>query len=586
MEDLKRLDKTIQFRLTNAIQKAASVALASEEDRSSVLAKQLQKDDIPKRLTKLATNAFNRRLSVITLSKRNDDTKADDFPLADFNKVASLRGCTEQGIDKKASVSSSSSKFTYSIQSASMQKKASVPVKETSQMSVDKFMQKVEHLIDTETNAFQESCRQLTNQQAQLQRMVKKASQILNKDPKLSQLLATSYGEQFTSIFKDKVADSSLKKYAAYCILPKNAEVEYIQKTMDQACLVDLKQQLMLSKQAYLEDLAKSASYVSDRVKEAKLKGLIKQSKGYNIVSDIAANVISAPLAGALTTAQGASGVSKYLLEAMGKSKQPISQSPTSILQNSFLNADKYQDKKQRLIDMLADQDMASYPVRQIQKATEDSLRDNPSFLAENSKGYLKTDVLSRLLADNRTNKADQSATAELIKRLEQTRQIQSDMSAKNKTKQIDSVQGGSTSLTSFVPDVNQLIGKARTSNKTLDSAVSFSDIGKHIDEWKKEQTEEARAEQKVKEQKQKRRFNDVQKYRQFKELAKKKIRDILVSGYIATRKKQKQFQGPTGVERLTRQALKAAENSLNNEDAFYQAAKAKVEASGSNTNK
>lgn len=580
MEDLKRLDKTIQFRLTNAIQKAASVALASEEDRSSVLAKQLQKDDIPKRLTKLATNAFNRRLSVITLSKRNDDTKADDFPLADFNKVASLRGCTEQGIDKKASVSSS--KFTYSIQPASMQKKASTPIKETSQMSVDKFMQKVEHLVDTETNAFQESCRQLTNQQAQLQRMVKKASQILNKDPKLSQLLATSYGEQFTSIFKDKVADSNLKKYAAYCILPKNAEVEYIQKTMDQACLVDLKQQLMLSKHAYLEDLAKSASYVSDKVKQAKLKGMIKSADGYSILKDMVANSLSAAVTVPSRAGQGMLDIARGTANSFDATKPGLSYKPSDVLSQALLNTDRYQDKKQRLIDMLADNDMASYPARQIQKATQDSLRDNPSFLAENSKGFLKTDVMSRLLADNRTNKADQSATAQLVKRLEAIRKQRYNRDVRTIAKDMDAVEGGGIKIADIIPDTQSITDKASKIQDSLSSVVSRSDIRKAIQNWKEDNKNQAKTQQEVIQKKRQLNFKAIEGYRKTQD----KIKQKLIAGYIAARKNQAPFKGTLGLEMLNRLALQAAEKSMANEDVFFQRAKAEVEASGGNKNK
>ena len=125
MEDLKKMDGLTEFQLTNAIEKAASLALASDRDRSEILAEQLTKDNVPKHLTKTATQAFNRRISVVTIGKRKDDTKADDFPLADFNKVASIRGC-EEGLAKAASFKAQP--FVFEVHKAEMKKAASAPV--------------------------------------------------------------------------------------------------------------------------------------------------------------------------------------------------------------------------------------------------------------------------------------------------------------------------------------------------------------------------------------------------------------------------------------------------------------------------
>ena len=56
---------------------------------------------------------------MITIGKRGEDTKADDFPLADFNKVASLRGC-ETDMKKSASVQAP---FVFTVQKAPEMKK-------------------------------------------------------------------------------------------------------------------------------------------------------------------------------------------------------------------------------------------------------------------------------------------------------------------------------------------------------------------------------------------------------------------------------------------------------------------------------
>lgn len=58
---------------------------------------------------------------MITIGRRGEDTKADDFPLADFNKVASLRGCEDENLQKKASVNGT---FILKVEKAPEMKKA------------------------------------------------------------------------------------------------------------------------------------------------------------------------------------------------------------------------------------------------------------------------------------------------------------------------------------------------------------------------------------------------------------------------------------------------------------------------------
>ena len=193
MEELKKLDSLTEFQLTNAIEKAASVALASEDDRSEILAKQLAEDNIPKHLDKVATQAFNRRISVVTIGKRGEDTKADDFPLADFNKVASLRDHEE--MQKAASVNAP---FVFKIEKAEQKKVASykapeVPVK---QYTPSEVLQKIESFMTKEAAAFQDRMADLMKEEAQLESMVKRASEMLSNNVKTGKLHAYKMGRR------------------------------------------------------------------------------------------------------------------------------------------------------------------------------------------------------------------------------------------------------------------------------------------------------------------------------------------------------------------------------------------------------
>ena len=73
-----------------------------------------------------------------------------------------------------------------------------------------------------------------------------------------------------------------------------------------------------------------------------------------------------------------------------------------------------------RLIDMLANPDFAQYPAAEIEKAVEDTIATNQGLASPKMREYLKAEVGSRLLAGNRTNKADLAATADIINKATQ----------------------------------------------------------------------------------------------------------------------------------------------------------------------
>lgn len=81
-----------------------------------------------------------------------------------------------------------------------------------------------------------------------------------------------------------------------------------------------------------------------------------------------------------------------------------------------------------RLIDMLANPDFAQYPAAEIEKAVEDTIATNQDMASPKMREYLKAEVGSRLLAGNRTNKADLAATADILKKVTETEKNRKEM--------------------------------------------------------------------------------------------------------------------------------------------------------------
>jgi len=95
--------------LTHAIEKAASLALVMDKDRSELLAGILKEANVDTKYARTATAAFNKRASVLEMGGRSDTDRADDFALADPDKVFELMG--GDILDKVASLQNAGEMF-------------------------------------------------------------------------------------------------------------------------------------------------------------------------------------------------------------------------------------------------------------------------------------------------------------------------------------------------------------------------------------------------------------------------------------------------------------------------------------------
>lgn len=474
MADPKQIDRLMQSRLTKSIQKAASLALVSDKDRSQIIAEQLTKDNIPKELTKVAAQAFNRRLAVRTIGVRPDENKADEFPIADIQKVASLRGIAPMG--KVASITQMT--FSFDLKEApQVRKVASVKIAEKPvPMTLDQFQTKVQNLLDKKAAQFQNTRIQLMVDQRELDELHKKASKALAEQPKTVQLLKAKYGNSFDNVFPEF---NHINKTASYAIIPDNEAVRSVQKVMLNTVVISNKQKQLKKSAAYLSTLAKSAAAIDADIKE---KVLAKKADGYSVVKDVAANTAAAPILAALGFGKG---VGQQAANTFADAKDALfskeyAVNPASAITANMLATDKYDDTKMALIRMLSNPQFKSYPAAEINQAVMDQIANNPDFESPKYNRLLQVSVNQHLLNQGKSNLATLAAQSNALKALMQGRKIQDEMSAKQ------SVKGLKDKTTRS--DINWPTLDALKDNSRFISSLSLpANVGPQLEAWKKD---------------------------------------------------------------------------------------------------
>lgn len=429
MADPKQIDRLMQSRLTKSIQKAASLALVSDKDRSQIIADQLTKDNIPKELTKVAAQAFNRRLAVRTIGVRPDENKADEFPIADIQKVASLRGI--QPMEKVASVTQTA--FSFNLQEApQIRKEAYVKKEEKSvPLSLDMLQTKIQNLLDKKAAQFQNSRIQLMIDQQKLDEMRKQAAIALTREPKTVRLLKTKYAEAFDKIFPEF---EHINKTAAYAVLPNTATINMVQQTMLNTVQLQKRKAAFTKTASDLNRLVEEATAIDKKIKQ---QILIKRADGYTVAKDIAANIGVDALGSVLGFIRGAGQQAASTLGSANSAlfSKDYAKNPASAITAPLINTDRYDDARMALIRNLADPQFKSYKASQINDAVMDQIANNPHFQSPKYNKLLQVGVSNYLLNEGKDNLATLAAQSAALKAIVQGRQRQDEMSAASKIK-------------------------------------------------------------------------------------------------------------------------------------------------------
>ena len=415
--------------LTQAIESAATVASVDPSlDRSQLLATHLNKAGVDKRFAKIASSAFNKRLTVLTFQQTDDDHKADSFPLSDGDKVSELMGGTTS---KTASYNRS---FFIGVEkTATMQKAASAaPVtygKKPLEYRVDytDYLDILEGAIDKQAKCFQQINFELRSKEDQLEKL---ASEIVHDFERSKfgfdfRTAVNYFGNSFTNIIKDKVPTGTNLVKTASAIKLNTPIFAKIAHCIELADYIDATKQFIREYGAGLGQFAKAAYDCSEAIRKAELNGALhKKAASVGLLAGAGMRMI--PL-GTLGAAEALANVGEAVADAAHAgftnasnmyNSRDISSAPGKALDAEFLLKDRMHDRMLAWSDMIADPQFAIYPSEQVFQATNKAMNTDTMMERGDKRELLRATVAQLLAQNNRLGSADLAALATTIRGL------------------------------------------------------------------------------------------------------------------------------------------------------------------------
>jgi hypothetical protein len=421
-----------ESRMVNAIEKAASRTVVNEQlDRSDALAAELKSANIPARFAKVATAAYNKRLTVMTFKQRSDDDKVKSFPLADDVKVASLLGGKTSEVQTPEM-----SPFCITIHKAAsghMDKVASLETCTNTRLPfeyrVDRgvFTSRLEDMVERHTAIFDERMQKQSSLECQLRQECSEVASLLTKNATAFDTLCNLHGEKFAALMQDYMPkDTDFRKTANGAVRPFGYIYDRVDSLLSKKSEYEANQEFLGEYAEGLMEFSKSASAFMERLYDKDCGKLEKKAV------DIPDVLLGGALGGVSGLADGVLGGSVGILGGMEQGINNAremyhkgvdnSKHPASITDAEFLIQDRYRDRMLGWADMAADPQFAMYPSEQIFNATQKAMNMDTSLERPDRRELLRTTVGQLLAQNNRFSGADIAALATTIKGLEGSR--------------------------------------------------------------------------------------------------------------------------------------------------------------------
>ena len=421
-------------KMTNAIESAATLASNdASRNRSETLAGQLKEAGVDPRFAKVASAAFNKRLTVLTFKKTADEHKADPFELADGDKVLELM--TGEPLEKAASVEAPF-EITYTQNMEDMQKAASAetPARQLYEDTVryEALVAHVESIMEKNAAALQDIVDAQDNAERKADALSTELADYFMKNASASfefDTLVNAFGDRFKNAIGSKLPETTeYIKTASGAILPdeplykKATELINAHETSE-----TLKEALGYYSEG-LSQFCKAASDLGDLIQKLEL-GLTKEAaSGVDLTKQYIAELGMLPGA-ALTVGTGAAdnlinGVSNtagnafqnaYALYQAGNAAH---MAPHEILDAEFLTKDRYRDRLLGWSDMTADPQFSMYPAEQVFMATQKAMDMDTTLERPDKREVLRAYVAQLLAQNNRLSTADIAAFAQTLRGL------------------------------------------------------------------------------------------------------------------------------------------------------------------------
>lgn len=419
-------------RLTGAIEKAATLAsLNEEQDRSELLANQLKEAGVDARFAKVASDAFNKRLTVLTFRKTADEHRAEPFPLSDADQVRILMTGEAETQQKAASLVDANLKFKFESAQPPMQKAASVsgyrrPLYEDT-VDYKTFSLHIDSMLDKHAARISELSGMIESLDSRIHDETKELAAYFSKSACTSfdfTTLNNYYGDKFKEAFQYALPPHvDFTKTASAVILP---DKEVCRKTAalirDRQALQDMKD-FMQEYGKGLNEFAKTAAAFGNFIQQCEFDGINKEA-----VQNYAAQAIRGGALMGLTTVQALEAVRRAGQDAVNtgvgnartlyNAGTDNSASPSAVLDADFLTKDRLRDRMMGWSDMSADPQFSMYPAEQVFQATNKAMETDTSLERPDRRELLRAQVGQLLAQNNRASTADIAALATTLKAL------------------------------------------------------------------------------------------------------------------------------------------------------------------------
>lgn len=426
-----KMSSTDERRLTNAIESAALLASNdTSRDRNQLLADALKQEGVDTRFAKVASCAFNKRVTVLTFKKTADEHKADPFELTDGDKVLELM--TGESLEKAASVEAPF-EIKVNVTTPAMQKAASadIPSRKPYEDTVhyDQLVRHIENVMTKQSAAIYNVLQNQRDAEKECNDLGKELADHFEKSASGSYeftTLVNAYGDRFKNAIQDKLpedtdwtasaesaylADTTLNKKAARMVQMYEAS-ESLKRVLDMYG-------------AGLTEFCKSASELGSQIQKLEIGLQKKALRASDLASGAAESgvelatlpvaaahgVIGAgdKLIGGVSNAAGNAFGNAYALYQAGNAAH---MAPGEILDAEFLTKDRYRDRLLGWSDMTADPQFAMYPAEQVFLATQKAMDMDTTLERPDRRELLRSYVAQLLSQNNRLSTADLAAFA------------------------------------------------------------------------------------------------------------------------------------------------------------------------------
>lgn len=482
--------------LTRAIEKAATIATVNDSlDRNELLANQLKAEGVDCRFAKVASAAFNKRITVLTFQKTADEHRAEPFALTDDSKVYELMGGETQ--TKTASAATPAFRIGTWNASAPMNKTASAyrgkPCYEDT-VDCDTFKEHIESVIEKHSAEFSKLAGMYESLQSKVKCDAEDIAAYFQKDACRSFEFTTAvnvYGDAFENVMKDYLPESVSFAKTAFAVKPGTAVFRKIDTLIKEAAALKDLEDFIGYYGKGLSEFSKTASALGNFMAKAAFHGLLKEA-GFGAINTVG----NIALRSALTAGLNAKDNVHDVLSSTGKSFNTgmqnalnmynagnvIGMAPSDVLDAEFLIKDRFRDRLMGWSDMSADPQFAMYPAEQVFAATQKAMDTDSSLERPDRREVLRTTVGQLLAQNNRFSTADVAALSTTLKNL---------MGTGGNASNIAASAVSSEKITGTEKPVLGNMLDALPEYKRTNVKEMLEDTAKYIEERKKQQQEE-----------------------------------------------------------------------------------------------